>query len=82
MNVGILALQGDVPEHRAAVASIVGAPHVALVRDVRGLEGVEALFLPGGEIPRSFGCCRKPSYGNRSRTAFGTDFRSSRRVPV
>lgn len=49
MNVGILALQGDVPEHRAAVASIVGAPHVALVRDVRGLEGVEALFLPGGE---------------------------------
>jgi pyridoxal 5'-phosphate synthase pdxT subunit len=49
MNVGILALQGDVPEHRAAAASVVGASHVALVREPRQLEGVGALFLPGGE---------------------------------
>lgn len=46
-RVGILAVQGDVAEHAAALRE-VGAEPVA-VRLPRDLAGVEALILPGGE---------------------------------
>ncbi|HJT64039.1 MAG TPA: pyridoxal 5'-phosphate synthase glutaminase subunit PdxT [Candidatus Limnocylindria bacterium] len=46
-RVGILALQGDVAEHAAALRA-VGADPVE-VRLPRDLAGVEALILPGGE---------------------------------
>jgi len=45
--VGVLALQGDVPEHVAALTS-VGARAVS-VRTVDELASVDALVLPGGE---------------------------------
>lgn len=48
-TVGILALQGDVPEHQAAFATLVGKDSVRLVRTPRELAGVEALVIPGGE---------------------------------
>jgi 5'-phosphate synthase pdxT subunit len=46
-KVGILALQGAVREHAAAVADL-GA-HPVEVRTPEDLAGVEALILPGGE---------------------------------
>lgn len=46
-KVGVLALQGNVREHVAALAD-VGA-HPVEVRTVEDLSGVEALVLPGGE---------------------------------
>ncbi|HKV90494.1 MAG TPA: pyridoxal 5'-phosphate synthase glutaminase subunit PdxT [Thermoplasmata archaeon] len=48
-TVGVLALQGDVAEHRAAFAKIVGPDGVRLVRTPRDLAGVQALVIPGGE---------------------------------
>ncbi len=45
--VGVLALQGDVLEHRRALRRC-GA-EVVLVRDLDGLAGVDGLILPGGE---------------------------------
>ena len=47
MTVGILALQGNVREHEAALERL-GAPAVR-VRRPQDLEGVTALVLPGGE---------------------------------
>ncbi len=49
MKVGVLALQGDVPEHLAAVARLDGAAPPVAVRSPRELAEVDALFLPGGE---------------------------------
>jgi 5'-phosphate synthase pdxT subunit len=49
MKVGILALQGDVPEHRRALEPLVGAGSVLLVHHPKDLEAVDALVLPGGE---------------------------------
>jgi 5'-phosphate synthase pdxT subunit len=46
-RVGVLALQGDVAEHVAALTSL-GAD-VVKVRTPEQLESVEALVLPGGE---------------------------------
>jgi 5'-phosphate synthase pdxT subunit len=46
-RVGILALQGDVREHAAALREVGGEP--VEVRLPRDLTGVEALILPGGE---------------------------------
>jgi 5'-phosphate synthase pdxT subunit len=46
-KVGVLALQGDVREHGAALADL-GA-HAVEVRRPEDLTGVEALVLPGGE---------------------------------
>lgn len=46
-TIGVLALQGDVREHAAALAA-VGARAVA-VRRVRELEAIDGLILPGGE---------------------------------
>ncbi len=45
--VGVLALQGDVREHLAALDR-VGARGRA-VRRVEELDGIDALVLPGGE---------------------------------
>ncbi|MCI4324706.1 MAG: pyridoxal 5'-phosphate synthase glutaminase subunit PdxT [Thermoplasmata archaeon] len=47
--VGVLALQGDVPEHRAAFARVLGPDGVVLVRTARELARVDALVIPGGE---------------------------------
>ena len=47
--VGVLALQGDVPEHAAAVAALVGAKRVRSVLEPADLSGLGALLLPGGE---------------------------------
>ena len=47
MTIGVLALQGDVREHRA-VLDALGAD-VSPVRRPRDLEAVDALVLPGGE---------------------------------
>ncbi|HEV8049840.1 MAG TPA: pyridoxal 5'-phosphate synthase glutaminase subunit PdxT [Thermoplasmata archaeon] len=47
--VGVLALQGDVPEHQAAFARVVGPESVRLVRTPKELAGVDALVIPGGE---------------------------------
>ena len=49
MKVGVLALQGDVPEHLGAIARLVpGEPPIA-VSSPADLAKVRALFLPGGE---------------------------------
>lgn len=48
MRTGVLALQGDVPEHLAALGRVLASPPVA-VRSPAGLAEIEALFLPGGE---------------------------------
>lgn len=47
MKVGILALQGDVQEHRAALAELGASP--VEVRSPEELAAVDALVLPGGE---------------------------------
>ncbi len=49
MKIGVLALQGDVPEHLGAVARVVGAGHACAVRRADDLADVDALVLPGGE---------------------------------
>ena len=46
-KVGILALQGDVAEHAAALADLGAEP--VEVRSPADLAGVDALVLPGGE---------------------------------
>ncbi len=48
-RVGVLALQGDVPEHWKAVEDVLPGSQVQLVRSVADLRSVDALFLPGGE---------------------------------
>ncbi len=47
MTVGVLALQGDVREHVAALAAL-GEP-AALVRTPGDLRGLDGLIIPGGE---------------------------------
>ena len=49
MKVGVLALQGNVPEHLGTLRALLPSGHLVPVRDPIGLEGVDALFLPGGE---------------------------------
>ncbi|HTW55114.1 MAG TPA: pyridoxal 5'-phosphate synthase glutaminase subunit PdxT [Thermoplasmata archaeon] len=49
MKVGVLALQGDVPEHLAAVAAAAAPSPVVAVRRPEELAAVDALCLPGGE---------------------------------
>src|SRR4051812_26895252 len=46
-RIGVLALQGDVADHRAALSQC-GADTVA-VRTVEELDSVDGLVLPGGE---------------------------------
>lgn len=47
MKVGVLALQGDVPEHLSVLRQLVRGP--IAVRTAADLAEVAALFLPGGE---------------------------------
>ena len=49
MKVGVLALQGDVPEHLAALGGIMHGDDVVPVRTPAQLAEVGALFMPGGE---------------------------------
>lgn len=49
MTVGVLALQGDVPEHLRTVGGLVPPSSVIAVRRPADLAVVAALFLPGGE---------------------------------
>ena len=47
MRVGVLALQGDVREHRAALAEL--GCRTSGVRTEADLDGLDAIVLPGGE---------------------------------
>jgi 5'-phosphate synthase pdxT subunit len=49
MKVGVLALQGDVPEHLRALARVMPERSLVPVRRGADLDGLDALFLPGGE---------------------------------
>lgn len=49
MKVGVLALQGDVPEHVAALAHLLPPGSVVPVREVADLDGIVGLLVPGGE---------------------------------
>jgi 5'-phosphate synthase pdxT subunit len=49
MKVGVLALQGDVPETLSALAKILPGDDVLAVRTPQELGRVGALFMPGGE---------------------------------
>ncbi|HLM90670.1 MAG TPA: pyridoxal 5'-phosphate synthase glutaminase subunit PdxT [Thermoplasmata archaeon] len=49
MKVGVLALQGDVPEHFRTVGGVLPEGSVVLVRRPDQLAELDALFLPGGE---------------------------------
>ncbi len=49
MKVGVLALQGDVPEHWRALRGVVPEGDRILVRGPADLARTDALFLPGGE---------------------------------
>jgi pyridoxal 5'-phosphate synthase pdxT subunit len=49
MKIGVLALQGDVPEHLRALEAAVPRVEVMAVRSPADLESARALFLPGGE---------------------------------
>lgn len=49
MKVGVLSLQGDYREQAMAVDGLPGVEGVSMVRDRAGLEGVDALMMPGGE---------------------------------
>ncbi|MGD0249733.1 MAG: pyridoxal 5'-phosphate synthase glutaminase subunit PdxT [Thermoplasmata archaeon] len=49
MKVGVLALQGDVPEHLHALAPLLPKGDLFAIRSPEDLARVDALFLPGGE---------------------------------
>ena len=49
MKVGVLALQGDVPEHLAALGAVLRGDDIVPVRIPEDLAEVAALFMPGGE---------------------------------
>ena len=49
MKIGVLALQGDVPEHLAALGALRRGDDIVAVRTPAALEQVGALFMPGGE---------------------------------
>jgi len=49
MKVGVLALQGDVPEHLKALEAVLPGDRVLAVRTREELDQVGALFMPGGE---------------------------------
>ena len=47
MNIGILALQGDVREHKRALMKLDATP--IEVKSPQDLEDLDALIIPGGE---------------------------------
>jgi len=64
MKVGVLALQGDVPEHRAAVTRVLPASDVISVHTPADLEAVDALTMPGGESTTISGLLEKSGLWN------------------
>jgi pyridoxal 5'-phosphate synthase pdxT subunit len=48
-RVGVLALQGDVPQHAAVLAELLPPGAVRMVRGPEDLAGVDGLLMPGGE---------------------------------
>jgi pyridoxal 5'-phosphate synthase pdxT subunit len=59
MKVGVLALQGDVPEHLQALAPLLPKGALVPVRTPEDLAGVGALFFPGGESTTIAGLIEK-----------------------
>lgn len=57
MRVGILALQGDVKEHRDIIESL--SANAADVRSTSDLDSVDALIIPGGESTTLSGLLRR-----------------------
>ncbi|MCI4372632.1 MAG: pyridoxal 5'-phosphate synthase glutaminase subunit PdxT [Thermoplasmata archaeon] len=49
MKVGVLALQGDVPEHLRALKGVLPEKSLVPVRHPDDVSDLDALFLPGGE---------------------------------
>ncbi|MCI4320462.1 MAG: pyridoxal 5'-phosphate synthase glutaminase subunit PdxT [Thermoplasmata archaeon] len=49
MRIGVLAVQGDAPEHLRAAHEAAPFAETVLVRTPAELESVDRLFLPGGE---------------------------------
>ncbi|HTS32771.1 MAG TPA: pyridoxal 5'-phosphate synthase glutaminase subunit PdxT [Thermoplasmata archaeon] len=49
MKVGVLALQGDVPEHLRSARHLLPKGSVVALRRPEQLDELDALFLPGGE---------------------------------
>jgi 5'-phosphate synthase pdxT subunit len=49
MKIGILSLQGDVPEHRRAFDGLLSASALLPVRGPRDLEDLDGISIPGGE---------------------------------
>lgn len=47
MQIGVLAIQGDIREHATSVEKLGHSP--VLVRDARYLEEIDGLIMPGGE---------------------------------
>jgi pyridoxal 5'-phosphate synthase pdxT subunit len=49
MRIGVLALQGDIPEHERAISAADSSVEVVRVRRPRDLQSIDALVMPGGE---------------------------------
>lgn len=76
-TIGILALQGDVREHRAVVEYLGGT--VVELRQPRDLNGIQGVIIPGGEssvidkLARRFGLAQALSWAiDEGLPAFGT----------
>jgi 5'-phosphate synthase pdxT subunit len=48
-RIGVLAVQGDVPEHSRALRELISPGNIALIREPGDLQGVDGLLMPGGE---------------------------------
>lgn len=61
MHVGVLAFQGDVAEHiqatKAAAVRLGLSCSVSSVRTSKGLDGLDALIIPGGESTTFYKLC-------------------------
>ncbi|MEW6036576.1 MAG: pyridoxal 5'-phosphate synthase glutaminase subunit PdxT [Candidatus Micrarchaeota archaeon] len=79
MKVGVLAFQGDVIEHigatEAAAAKLKLQCSVCGVRTAKGLEGLDALIIPGGESTTMYKLCAREGMLDKMRgirALFGT----------
>jgi 5'-phosphate synthase pdxT subunit len=59
MKIGVLGLQGDVPEHRAALGRLLPPYSVTEVRRESDLGEIQGLILPGGESTALSGLIRE-----------------------
>ena len=57
--IGVLALQGDVPEHLRALEAVGGLP--VPVRRPEELHRIDGLVIPGGESTTLWRALRRPS---------------------